>query len=493
MAAIVRSRGGVMTRSATARTMTSAVFTGRGGASFAAPDAVASAGKSSVAALLTAVICADTLGRLHEMLPYGDRIPIAKVLLPLGLFAVLAGQGAQRRLRALATPQAIAFMIFCLAIVITIPTSLMRGASFKYMVTFSYTVVPYVVILAAGPATARDLRLICRGIAAAVICVGAVMMLQGGYSEGGRISAGGTYDPNDIALVAVVCLPFATSLFRERSWFWRLFGAAAAGAAMLIVVLSASRGGLIAAGVVLLFMIVRARYSLSKTWKLLIVPAAAIALAMAPPVFWARVTTLGDMSSDYNVTSDGGRVQIWKRGFKTFVGHPIVGVGGGQFAVADGMSPDRVGADDQSWHTAHNSIIQIAVELGVVGLIGFFGLHVPTLRAARGARRAAESGRVTPEMAALGETLFLAIIGFQVAGMFLSAGDSYAFFTLGALGMSYTAMLRGGVGAPPAATRPIAESAAAGWRSARRFPARAASTRNPDRALPLGLPAPVLD
>jgi O-antigen ligase len=455
--------------------------------------AAASAGKLSVAAFLTVVICADTLGRLHEMLPYGDRIPVAKVLLPLGIFAVFAAPAWPMRLRALYTPQAIAFLIFCIATVLTVPTSLMRGASFKYMVTFSYTVAPYVVILAAGPANLRDLRMVYRGIAIAVICVCGVMTLQGGYSEGGRISAGGTYDPNDIALVAVVCLPFATSLFREGSWFWRLVGAAGAGAAMMIVVLSASRGGLIAAGVVLSFAVVRARYNLPKRWKLVLVPGAALLLAMAPPVFWARVTTLSDVSSDYNVTSDGGRVQIWKRGLKTFVGHPILGVGGGQFAAADGLSPDRVGADDQSWHTAHNSIIQIAVELGVIGLIGFFGLHVPTLRAARDARRAAAAGRLSDEMAAAGEALFLSIIGFQIAGMFLSAGDSYAFFTLGALGMSYTAMLRRGVGAARGAPAITLEPVRGGWRSGDRRRAGAGSHIPAGSLAPRQLPASVVD
>jgi O-antigen ligase len=199
----------------------------------------------------------------------------------------------------------------------------------------------------------------------------------------------------------------------------------------------------------------------------MLIPGAALLLTLAPPVFWQRLTTLSDVSSDYNLTSDGGRVQIWKRGFRTFLGHPILGIGGGQFASADGLSPDRVGADDQSWHTAHNSIIQIAVELGIVGLIGFFGLHLPTLRAARQARRAAEAGRVSAEMAALGETLFLSILGFQVAGMFLSAGDSYAFFTLGALGMSYTAMLRSGAGATGSSALPAVATPRAGWRSYR--------------------------
>jgi O-antigen ligase len=189
-------------------------------------------------------------------------------------------------------------------------------------------------------------------------------------------------------------------------------------------------------------------------------------LLLAPPVFWQRLSSLGGLSTDYNMTSDGGRIQIWKRGMATLAAHPIVGVGGGQFAASDGMAATREGSDDRSWHTAHNSVLQIAVELGVVGLIGFLGLHLPTLRAARRARLLSRAGILDPAVATVGEALFLSIVGFYVGGMFLSAADSYASFTLGALGMAFTAMLRTGVGMVAAPAAAVAQPVS-GWRSAR--------------------------
>lgn len=443
-------------------------------------------GRLSAPALLAAFLCADILGRLHEMLPYGNRIPIAKLLLPVGMLLLINAPGGPHRFRPLRTPQAVAFWIFGLATLLAVPASLVRGAAFQYMMTFGYGVTPYVILVACGPATPRGLSAIFRGVVICVICLAAVMFLGGGYSEGGRLSVGGTYDPNDIALVAVVCFPFATWLLRDPSRLWRLTGIIGAVSALLVVLLSASRGGMIATGVVLLFTVGRSRYNLPKRWKLLLIPGAALLLAVAPPVFWERFDSIGDLSSDYNMTSDAGRIQIWKRGVKTFLAHPIVGVGGGQFASADGLSADRIGADDQSWHTAHNSVVQIGVELGIFGLVGMFGMHIPTLRVARQARRAARAGAIEPEMAALGETLFLSIVGFYTAGMFLSAGDSFASFTLGALGMSYTALLRSGAGAVGEPATPAFSARAGGWRSAR----AAAMTTAPDRraALPSSSP-----
>lgn len=425
------------------------------------------AGRTSLTAVLAAIVCADTLGRLHEMLPYGGRIPIAKILFPIVLLLLVTSPSAMFRFRALRTPQGFGLLLFGIAAVLAVPMSLVRGAAFQYMLTFGYGVVPYVLIVAAGARNTHELKLIFRAIAIAVICLAGVMVAGGGFSEGSRLSAGLTYDPNDIALVAVVCLPFATTLFREPTRIWRLVGVVGACSAIIIVVLSASRGGVIAAGMVLLVTIVRSRYSLPRRWKLLLIPGSALVLMFAPPVFWERVTSMGDLSSDYNVTSDGGRVQIWKRGVKTFLARPIVGVGGGLFASADGLSPDRLGAEDQSWHTAHNSVLQIGVELGIFGLAGFLVMHLPTLRAASRARRLAAAGLLDNETAALGEVLFLSIIGFHTGAMFLSAGDSYASFTLGALGMSYTSLLRARMAGFVPAAAPAIAGRAGGWRSAR--------------------------
>lgn len=414
---------------------------------------------------MAVILCADLLGRLHEMLPFGDRIPVGKVMLPLGMFVLLASKDFRERLRALQTWQGAAFLLFAVATILSVPLSLVPGAAFAYMVVFGYAVIPFVLIAATGPGTVREFQAVGRGIAIVAICLGGVMFVRQGWDEGGRLSAGGTYDPNDIALVAVVCLPFATALLRERVWLWRAVGIIAAAMALLVVVLSASRGGMIATAVVLALTIVRSRYNMPRGWKLLSLPAAALILLLAPPVFWQRLSSLGGLSNDYNMTSEGGRVQIWKRGMATFAAHPIVGVGGGQFAVSDGMAASRVGSDDQSWHTAHNSVLQIAVELGLLGVVGLIGLHLPTMRAARRARTLAGAGLLDPAVATVGEALFLSIIGFYVAGMFLSAADSYASFTLGALGMAFTAMLRRGVGMSTAPAAALVLPS--GWRSIR--------------------------
>jgi hypothetical protein len=67
--------------------------------------------------------------------------------------------------------------------------------------------------------------------------------------------------------------------------------------------------------------------------------------------------------------------------------------------------------------------------------------------------------------------------------MFLSAGDSYAAFTLGALGMSFTSMFRAGVGATESAVAPSWRER--GWRTTRSVAdAPAAMMRPAARFLP---------
>jgi len=80
-----------------------------------------------------------------------------------------------------------------------------------------------------------------------------------------------------------------------------------------------------------------------------------------------RYLTLGELQSDYN-TSEFGRQGLWRRGLEVFVGRPLTGVGVQRFAQAVGDSR----AEDKllpKWQEAHNTYVQVLVELGLFGAI----------------------------------------------------------------------------------------------------------------------------
>jgi len=70
---------------------------------------------------------------------------------------------------------------------------------------------------------------------------------------------------------------------------------------------------------------------------------------------------------DFDETSNKGRLQIWKESAESVVAHPLSGVGYGNFSVAIGenVSTSKLGS------SAHNLYLDIAVEIGLLGLLFF--------------------------------------------------------------------------------------------------------------------------
>jgi O-antigen ligase len=296
-----------------------------------------------------------------------------------------------------------------------------------------------------------------RGLPIAMIVFGVAMLrlkFSGALYADGRLSSSGTYDPNDVALVAACCFPFSTMLLSDRSRAWRWIGLAGVVMSLMIVVLSASRGGVLALGAVLVFAIFGTRRNLPRRWKTMIIPVTVVAIYFAPPVFIERIATFGDIQTDYNFDSPSGRIEIWKRGYKNFLQHPITGVGTQQFNTADGLSPERIGSPDQRWATAHNMVVQIAVELGAIGIIAYLAMYGTTYLAARRVRKLARKGHASEELADIAEALQLSLVGFFVAGTFLSAGYSPVTMTLAAFGMIFCRLATEARAGPPIALVP---------------------------------------
>lgn len=404
--------------------------------------AVARRHRAGALLVLAGVLCAVLVGRLHELVAQLQFLPVGKILLPMGLLLLISRPDLGARLSSFRTPQGIAFIVFVIMMALSVPTSMVQGQSLADLLLFLYGPVPFVVIVACAPRNADDIAFLMKALVVALMLLGLSMLSLAGQGQSGRVASSTTYDPNDVAHIAVTCVPFAVFFLRERSRLWRAIALGALLLLMAIVILSASRGGTIALVTVLAALLL-ARSQLKLRWKAGLIALVCVALSAAPSVFWERLATLGDMSSDYNLNSDSGRLEIWKRGVKVLAQRPLTGVGLGQFATADGTFASREGSGDKSWHTAHNAPLQVAVEIGVVGVVAFFWLFIPTLQAARRARKLANAGAVDPKLARLGDTLRISLLGFAIGALFLSAGFSIIAMTLAAIGMAYSRLLRG--------------------------------------------------
>lgn len=253
---------------------------------------------------------------------------------------------------------------------------------------------------------------------------------------GDRLSFYSSYDPNDLAFVLIVLLPIVLARWRmSRGLAWP-FWLAVALASVWISLMTQSRGGLVglivtAAALVTIGFWRRRVDRRSRVGQLIVgtmvVAAVAVPLYLAlPESAKQRFSTLQNISEDYNVTSDrDGRLNVWKRGLRIVADRPW-GVGVGAYPVVEMEYGGR-------WKTAHNSLLQLTVELGVVAFVIYVAVFVRAWRVL-GAMVRYDPGpdpvaRASWDRWAITcQHLRASLVAILVAGFFLS--QAYAYVSL---------------------------------------------------------------
>ena len=188
--------------------------------------------------------------------------------------------------------------------------------------------------------------------------------------------------------------------------------------------LTASRGGLIAVIVVIVAGIV-----FGGRWRGIIAVLSILVLAggyfyfaaLAPQVARDRIAEV----TQGEAGQTEGRSTIWTVGKRMFDANPVVGVGAGnfsqaalQYVVRPGEAPrsDRLVSQPA---VAHNSYLEVFVELGVIGGALFLGLIAFSVWAA--ARAALLFKRIADlRMEVLSRALVVAMFGVLAADFFIS-------------------------------------------------------------------------
>lgn len=195
-------------------------------------------------------------------------------------------------------------------------------------------------------------------------------------------------DPNDYALILVMCICVCTYGAGDRKLGpWRAVAWVALGVFVYALVLTRSRGGLMSAAAAAGSFLV-ARFG----WR------------NALPVMLAGVaalTLLDSRQTDLNLSDPDdtfqGRIALWNAAMDTFRAHPLLGIGQGRLV-------------DELGHVAHNSFLHAYAELGLVGGTIFIGVFYVAVRGLAIARPADQDlARLRPYM--------LAIVVGYAAGM----------------------------------------------------------------------------
>jgi O-antigen ligase len=169
-------------------------------------------------------------------------------------------------------------------------------------------------------------------------------------------------DPNNFA--AALILPLAIALcwlFTARSRLLRVAMLPAIGVLVLGFATSGSRGGMLAALAMVLWLVVRARYRL---WLAGVAACTVAGALLSNPGLVQRF-------AQTQSTDAAGRTDVWRVGLLALRDHWVVGAGVGNFPDAFDTEYLNVFARYVlGWHwAAHNTFLEIAVELGFVGLV----------------------------------------------------------------------------------------------------------------------------
>jgi O-antigen ligase len=210
-----------------------------------------------------------------------------------------------------------------------------------------------------------------------LMCCGYIALLAlSKYARGLNVVEGERLDgpvrglmgnPNDLAMNLVTFLPLAVTLaLTESSTVRRLAAVGIAIAMFATIVLTKSRSGALGLVVMLAVLIVLGR-KIRPGFAVLALAAVLASVPVMPSSFWMRMSSIFNAKEDRELYTGSRetRSNVMKEGIATFLEYPLTGVGAGQFKNYN--PPGR----KERWTETHNSLIQVAAETGVAGLVAF--------------------------------------------------------------------------------------------------------------------------
>jgi len=358
--------------------------------------------------------------------------PVLVVLiLTMGIFFFNRRNGQRILLRPYSTGKYL--VAFLGVMILSIPFSYWPGGSFANSVEFIKEVAVFILLVniaASLTALARLTRtIIFCNVVLALLAV--KDYLTGNLLHRGRIEGlGGLFnDPNDLAVCFVTAVPLIYWRLQSRpSPLGRILLLGALGLAVGGVIATQSRGGFLGLVVVAGLILMRSRRKVAAVFL-----AAALGIGIvlvSPHGAFERYGTITNYQGEENAQI---RLAMWRAGLKMFADHPVLGVGTGQFSIAYGKDYRDPDFPYNTWWTAHNTLIQVMAETGIIGLLLWIGLVTSGFTILKEARRRLSSAARDPvyiEALGLNSALSVSLVGFLVSSLFLSKGYDWILIIL---------------------------------------------------------------
>ncbi|HOW36381.1 MAG TPA: O-antigen ligase family protein [Candidatus Omnitrophota bacterium] len=330
--------------------------------------------KLSLALMFLVLFLSFIYVRPYDFIPVLEPLKLTRVFIILALIFSLF-----ERLRARFIWKEKSFLYFFLLQILCfglLPFSLWKGMSLEYWLD-SYLkifVAFYLIILVANNIKRIDLLINVIGISCGIVAVRLIMAYRAGsvtvldgFQRVVGVATMTSDDPNDVALVMGMALPIVICLIlNHRKALNKLFYVVLAALIVISIIYTGSRGGYMGT-LVGIFVFVMMLYKKRKMKFLLVATSVSILLILfIPQEHKTRFLSVFDTQDYSYVDEQYGRVAIWKRGMEALKARPW-GVGIKNYALAEGEQKSEQGLTGR-WMVAHNTYLEIGVELGVLGL-----------------------------------------------------------------------------------------------------------------------------
>jgi len=272
-----------------------------------------------------------------------------------------------------------------------------------------------------------------------VTTAGSAVQRIAGYMGGSGLAG----NPNDLALMLNLLIPITGVLFViSRSSTARI----ATGLALLLsvaaVIATFSRAGFITLAVIGLVtaMAMVRRGAVVMALGLLFL--AAVAFAVVPQEYFARLATITNIEMDPTGSAQG-RWDDWILSVEYIRDHPLTGAGLGQDLLALNAARGH-----ETWRSVHNAYLQAAVDLGLPGAALLIALLAASFQNARRVRRRATQLGLH-DLAMLAQGLSISLWAFTIAAFFHPIAYQFYFFCLAGLAVAIVNVLHTRTAATP--------------------------------------------
>jgi probable O-glycosylation ligase (exosortase A-associated) len=373
--------------------------------------------------------------RLHEVFPqlYLLRIPL---LLSLASLAALIWHvGLTRKVSVYWSPELTRASLFFVLVILSIILASNRPIAITYFSGIYWKIVVMTFAIAWLAQAEKDFSLSLKLITLSGLSVGLVALYNKANSislvEGTRVTIGRDLgsvlgDPNDLSLVLLFPLSFSISLMLSTDIDRRdrLLGLVTAVVLILAVIATQSRGGLL--GIVAVIAAFAWRRVKSKT---LLISCGSSLLLVLYAIAGISGRESGGAHEQGIDESAMGRLHAWDAAIDMALDNPLSGVGIDNFYYNyffysefwDGMN-----------HAVHSTWFGVLGETGFLGLLIFLSMLFAVVRCAINtlAKINSEPHRYPPIIATIAEGILSGIIGFCVAGTFLTQGFTWPLYIL---------------------------------------------------------------